>query len=349
MKAAYFYEPYKVLIEETRTPKVKDDEMLLKVRATAVCGTDLRIYKFGHFKIPEGEKRVLGHEIAGEIVEVGSNVRFFSPGMRVAIPPNIGCGTCPMCLKGLNQLCPDYEAFGISIDGGFQEYLLIPGAAIERGNVIPIPDNLSFEEAALTEPFSCAYNSYDALKTSPGDTVLIIGAGPIGACHVMINKMAGARKIIVADIVSERLEKIVQFGVDVTIDSSKESLIERVLAETEGLGADVVITANSVPELQRDSLEMAAPSGRINFFGGLPKEKEMVSLNTNLIHYKELKVLATTGSSISDFYQSLLIVASGKVELGKLATAKFGIDGIFEAFDYAMNGEGMKALIVNES
>ena len=349
MKAAYLVDKRKIEVSETAIPEIKENEMLLKIKATAICGTDLRIFKFGHFKIPDGEKRVLGHEIAGEIAETGSNVRYFTKGMRVVVAPNIGCGTCPMCIKGLNQLCPNYEAFGISLDGGFQEYMFIPAAAIERGNVIPVPDNLSYEEAALTEPFSCTYNSYAALETVPGDTVLIIGAGPIGACHVMINKMAGARKIMVADIVADRLEQVRQFGADVLIDSSKESLKERVLAETDGFGADVVITANSVPEMQSDALELAAPSGRINLFGGMPKGKEIVPLNTNLIHYKELKVLATTGSSVSDFYQSLLIVASGKVELGRLATARFMLDDIHDAFDYAMNGKGMKALIVSES
>ena len=347
MKAAYFYKTNCIVVEETTRPAINENEMLLKVRAAAVCGTDLRIYKFGHFKIPEGQKRVLGHEVAGEIVEVGGKVRAFVPGMRVAFAPNVGCGVCPMCIKGFNQLCPDFEAFGINRDVGFQEYMLIPAEAIERGNVIQIPDGLSYEEAALTEPFSCTYNSYKALRTAPGDTVLVIGAGPIGACHVMINKMAGARKVMAADINAERLGKIMQFGVDVAIDSSRESLKDRVLEETDGFGADVIITANSVPELQNEALHMAAPHGRINFFGGMPKGKEMVLLNTNLIHYKELHVLATTGSSISDFYQSLSIVASKKIELGKIATARFALDDIQKAFEYSMNGEGLKALIVN--
>jgi len=348
MKAAYFTEPLKISIEETKSPIIEENEILLKVKAAAVCGTDLRIYRFGHFKIPEGEKRVLGHEIAGEIIEVGSKVKGYSVGMRAVVAPNVGCGKCIMCIKGYNQLCPDYEAFGVSMDGGFQEKLLIPSSAVERGNVIPIPENLSYEEAVLTEPFSCTYSSYNALKTEPGDTVLIVGAGPIGACHVMINKMAGARKIMVADIAADRLEQIKEFGADVIIDSSKTSLKDFVMAETAGLGADVIITANSSPDIQRESLEMAAPLGRINFFGGMPKGKEMVSLNTNLIHYKELRVLATTGSSISDFYQSLSIVASGKLSLDKLVSERFALCDIQNAFDFALSGAGMKALIIND-
>lgn len=349
MKAVYYYAPGDIRTEEAKKPQVGANEMLLKVRATAICGTDLRIYKYGHFKIPEGEKRVLGHELAGEIAEVGANVKGYKVGMRVAVPPNVGCGNCPMCLKGFNQLCPDYDAFGISMDGGFQEYMLIPASAIERGNVIEIPDSLSYEEAALTEPFSCTYNAYKALKTEPGDTVLVIGAGPIGACHVMINKLAGACKIIVADISQKRLDEMDKFGADVKINSAQKDLKQEIMKETAGFGVDVVITANSVPELQALALELAAPRGRINFFGGMPKGKEMVSLNTNLIHYKELIALATTGSSLEDFYTSLQIASSGKIPLREIATGIFTLDEAKQAFEYASSGAGMKALIVNKN
>ncbi|MCX8130601.1 MAG: zinc-dependent dehydrogenase [Clostridia bacterium] len=347
MKAAYFYGVGDIRVEEVEIPKIDEEEILIKVRATAVCGTDLRIYKFGHFKIPEGTKRVLGHEIAGEIVEVGSKVKGYTIGMKVATPPNIGCGTCPACIAGFNQMCPDYEAFGISLDGGFQEYMKIPAFAIKAGNVVRIPAGLSFEEAAITEPLSCCYNSYKALKTVPGDTVLVIGAGPIGALHVMMNKLAGATKIIVADISQERLEEIKALGADVIINSGTNNLIEEVNKETNGAGANVIITACSVPDLQRQALEVASVHGRINFFGGLPKGKEEVTLNTNLIHYKELIALGTTGSSISDYYKSMQIVASGKVNAKALVSATFSVEDTVKAFEYAAAGKGMKAVVTN--
>ncbi|MCL2828916.1 MAG: zinc-dependent dehydrogenase [Oscillospiraceae bacterium] len=346
MKVARFYEPYKLVLEDIDVPAIGENEMLLKVKATAVCGTDLRIYKFGHFKIPQGTKRVLGHEISGEIVQVGSAVKGYHRGMRVVVVPNIGCGTCAMCMKGQNQLCPDYDAFGISLDGGFQEYMRITEEAILRGNILSIPENLTYEEAALVEPFSCVYSSYRLLHIGPGDTVLIIGAGPIGACHVMMSKLAGASKIIVADISDSRLAQVKDFGVDVLINSAVEDLQTRVLEETDGVGMDVVVTANSVPEIQALSLELAASRGRICFFGGIPKEKEIVPLKTNLIHYKELQVVATTGSSISDFRQALHIAASGKISLKEIATGRFQLEDIHEAFEYAAAGTGMKACIV---
>lgn len=347
MKAALYHRIGDLRIEEVELPRINEEEILIKVKACAVCGTDLRIYKFGHFKIPQGTKRVLGHEVSGEIVAVGSKVKGYKVGMGVAVPPNVGCGTCSMCIQGYNQLCPTYEAFGISLDGGFQEYMKIPAFAISTGNVVPIPDGVSFEEAALTEPLSCCYNTYNVLKTAPGDVVLIVGAGPIGALHAMMSRLAGAKKIIVADVSAERLEEIKQYGVDVIINSNGKDLVQEVINETKGYGADVVITACSVPEVQRQALHMAATRGRISFFGGLPKGKEEVLLNTNLIHYKELVVIATTGSSISDFYKSMQIVASKKIDVKSLISATFKTEETTQAFEFAASGKGMKALVLN--
>ena len=348
MKAAYYYGIGDIRVEETGIPQINEEEILIKVKACAVCGTDLRIYKFGHFKIPEGTKRVLGHEVAGEIAKVGSKVKGYTVGMRIATPPNIGCGTCPMCIQGFNHMCPDYEAFGISLDGGFQEYMKVPALAIKQGNAVPIPDGVSYEEAALTEPLSCCYNSYKALKTVPGDVVLIIGAGPIGALHVMINRLAGASKVIVADISSVRLQEIKNLGADVIINYSQVNLAEAVKKETDGFGPNVIITACSVPDLQRQALEMASVHGRINFFGGLPKGKEEVTLNTNLIHYKELCALGTTGSSISDYYKSLQIVSSGRIDVKSLISATFSVEDTAAAFEFSASGIGMKALVVSK-
>jgi threonine dehydrogenase-like Zn-dependent dehydrogenase len=348
IKAVYYYGPGDLRLEDIEKPKITKGEILVKVNVCAVCGTDLRINKFGHFKIPQGAKRVLGHEISGVIAEVGEGIEGYSAGDRVAIPPNVGCGNCKMCVSGFNQMCPDYEAFGISWDGGFQEFVRIPASAVVRGNVVKIPDNLSYVEAAICEPFSCTFNSWRMLKTSPGDTVLIIGAGPIGACHVMINRFAGAAKIIVADVSDVRLEEIARLGADMTINSAKDGLIEPIRKATNGRGCDVIITACSVPEVQAQALELAAVHGRINFFGGMPSGKENVTLNTNLIHYKELVVLGTTGSSLSDFHKAIEIAASGKLKLGSLATGKFTIERTKEAFEYAASGSGMKAVVAME-
>jgi len=345
MKAAYYEGIGRLSVEEVDLPSISDDDMLLKVKYAAICGTDIRIFKNGHFKIKDGEKRVLSHEVVGEVAKVGKNVSCFSPGMRVAVVPNIGCGYCYECIQGFNELCADYEAFGISLDGGFQEYMVIPGIAIQAGNILNIPQNLSYKEAVLAEPLSCCYNSYRSHNTSPGDTVLVIGAGPVGALHVLLNKFVGASKIISADLSERRLEKIRELGADLIIDTSKTDLLDRLMELTDGRGADVVIVACSVPALQTLSVKLAAPHGRVSFFGGLPEGRSNVEIDTNIMHYKELKLVGTTGSNILDFKKALDILASGRLEVEKIITNVFSIDQIEQAFAFAMSGEGLKTAI----
>ncbi len=270
MKAAVYYGVGDIRVEEIPVPEIGENELLVRVKACAVCGTDNRIYRHGHFKIPAGAKRILGHETCGEIAKAGAKVRRFAAGDRVAIAPNIGCGSCHMCIQGFNQLCPTYEAFGISIDGGFAQYLRIPAGAI--GNVVRIPAQVSYRQAVLIEPLSCVYNAYEAHKTVPGDTVLIIGAGPIGALHALLNKRAGGR-VIVADLSAVRLAAVSKYGVDCVIHSSEVDLKSEISRITSGRGADVVITACSVPEMQALALELAGCHGRVSLFGGLPQGK----------------------------------------------------------------------------
>jgi threonine dehydrogenase-like Zn-dependent dehydrogenase len=347
VKAAYYYEPGMIQVEEAEVPEIKDDEILMQIRAASICGTDMRIFKYGHFKIPQGERRVLGHEIAGEIVKVGSLIGGFYEGMRVAVPPNIGCGVCEYCRDGYNNMCPDYEAFGVSIDGGFQEYMRIPNIAIRGGNVFPIPDHLSYLEAALVEPLSCVYNALRSVNTTCHDTVMVIGAGPIGTMHMMLNKIAGAKKVIVVDIRSDRLETVMTFGADVVINSNEVDLKSAVMDETGGKGADVIITAVSLPEIQTQAVELLATHGRVNFFAGLGKGV-LVPVDTNRVHYKGLHLVGTTGSTHADYSKSLGLVSEGRIKLDKLITATYPLEDIEKAFDYAFSAEGLKTAIVFE-
>lgn len=347
MKAAYFYEPGLIRVEEVDIPKIKDNEMLMHVKSASICGTDMRILKNGHFKIPAGTRRVLCHEIAGEIVEVGKLVEGYHEGLRCTTTPNIGCGFCEYCRNGYNNMCPDYEAFGISIDGGFQEYMLIPNIAIKGGNIFPIPDNIGLEEAPLIEPLSCCENALRSVKTTHEDTLLVIGAGPIGVLHVLLNRIAGSKKIIVADIRQERLDSICKFGADAVINTSKEDLKDNVMKNTNNKGADVIIIAASSPELQSQSVELLANNGRVNFFGGLGKDQQVL-INTNMVHYKGLQLTGSTGSTNSDYYKALTLVAEERVDLKKLISKRFNIAQINQAFEYAASGEGLKTMIIND-
>lgn len=348
MKAAYLTKIKTIAVEDIPMHRLANGEMLMKMGATSICGTDIRIYNNGHFKLAENQKRVLGHELTGEIVDLAPGVKGFRKGMRVAMAPNIGCGVCDQCVQGMNNMCPTYDAFGISVDGGFQEYVVIPEAAIRNGNLVEIPDSLSYEEAALAEPLSCVYNSYNRLLTRPGDSVAVIGAGPVGAMHVALHRMSGGAKIIAADLSASRLELMPLFGADVVVDSSKEDLEEAVMRHTGGKGADVVIVAASVPALQQVALRVAGRNGRINYFGGLPSGKDKVELATNLIHYKQLCLYATTGSTYMDHRRSVSLIASGRIDVKPLISKRFAVAETAAAFTYAISGLGMKTFVVGD-
>lgn len=346
MKAAFYYEPGVIRVEEVEPPRrAHDNELIVRVRAASICGTDQKILRQGHFKIPAGARRILGHEIAGEIVQAGAGVQGFRVGQRVAVTPNVGCGMCELCRAGYNNMCPRYEAFGISLDGGFQEYMRVPGFALAGGNVFPIPDGVSYEEAALTEPFSCAYTALRALGTAHTDTVLVIGPGPMGALNVLVSKIAGARQVIVAGVTNDRLEKIRAFGADVTVNTAEVDLKAAVLELTGGRGVDVAITAVSVPEVASQAVELLAPLGRVNFFAGLGKQG-VVPTDLNRVHYRGLRLLGTTGSTNADYAASLALVAEGRAKLRPLVSRTFPLERVDEAFAYAASGEGWKAMIV---
>lgn len=345
MLAAVYYSPGDIRVEEVRRPTIGDEEALLRVRAASICGTDLRIYSSGHFKIPPGTSRILGHEFAGEVAEVGSMVKALTPGMRIAIAPNIGCGVCEQCIQGHNHLCPTYEAFGISLDGAFSEYMLIPKEAIHQGNIVPLPEGVSFEEAALNEPFSCCYNGSRACQIEPGDSVLIVGAGPIGIMHLILASLSGASRVIISEMIEERLSEALEFGADLAINPTKEDLPVAIGEATDGQGVDVIIVAAPSPAAQEQALDLAAPQGRINFFSGLPQGREIINFNSNRVHYKQLVVMGTTGSSNYQYRKSMEIIGSGKIDLSPLISARFPLSKVEEAFTLAASKKAMKVLI----
>ena len=344
MKGLVFVEPGRVELDELPMPSVDEDDLLLRLHAASICGTDLRIWRNGHFKIPAGTRRVLGHEIAGEIVRVGSRVEGFATGDRVTVTPNVGCGRCLMCRDGYNNMCKDYEAFGISFDGGFEEYMRVPGFAIDRGNVFRIPDSVSYPAAALCEPLSCCHWGQEPLRISPSDTVLVVGAGPIGLFHVMLSKIRGAREVIVANRRQSRLDVAASVGADVLLNVSDEDLESAVMRHTGGRGVDVIVTCASDPQIQSAAVRLLATHGRLNFFSGLGKAID-VPIDSNLVHYKGLIVTGTTGSTNAAYEQSLQLVADGRIDVEQMVTRSYPIDEAVEAMEFAASGQGMKTVI----
>lgn len=333
-------------IVDVPVPEIADDEMLIHVKAAAICGTDVRMILNGTANASAEHPLTLGHEFAGTIDRIGANVpSTYKVGQRVAIAPNFGCGVCDFCVSGNGHMCPDYQAFGINLDGAFAEYVRIPAEAIRQGNVTLIEDTVSYAAAAMNEPFSCVNNGFERNHVKPGDTALVIGSGAIGIMHAILNRMAGASKVVVNDLSDERLALVKSIDPEIITVNGQVDLAAFTREITNGKGFDVIVTAAPVPAIQQNSLNLAAVNGRICFFGGLPKDKENVAINTNLIHYKQLIISGTTRASLSQYRQTLKYIASGIVNVDTLVSARGDISKLLEFVDNARYARGLKNVI----
>ncbi len=343
MKAALLEEIENLVIRDVDKPPCPRDSLLIKVEAGAVCGTDVKVYHHGHkhIRFP----RITGHEVAGTIVEVGREVKDYQEGERVAVAPAVPCGSCHHCRQGEQSMCAYLTAIGYHYDGGFAEYMLIPPRAVSNGCVNKLSDNLSFEEAALAEPLACCINGQELSGVKLGDTVVIIGAGPVGCFHVQLAKSQGATRVILVDISEERLNMSRVASADIYIDNSRERALERVLEETEGRGAEVVIVACSSGRAQEESLQMVASRGNVNFFGGLPKDNPYIKFNSNLPHYREFSLVGTHGSSPGHNLLALKLIAEGRIKAKELITHHLPLDELPEGIGITEKGEGLKVII----
>ncbi len=349
MRAAVYHGPHDLRVEERPRPEIARDEALLRVLACGVCGTDHRIVSGGHRFFPPGVDRVPGHELVGEIVEAGDGVAASLPAGLVFVAPNVGCGHCRQCRSGNNNLCADFQALGITMDGGFADYVRIPAAAIAQGNVIPLGDGVDAETATLIEPLACVIRGQDPLDISPGDTVLIVGGGPIGILHAVLARSKGAGKIILADRWPVRLAMASRMGADIVVNAREEDVSAVVARETGGQGADIVIVAAPSPEAMTTGLEQAAFRGRIAWFAGLPKDRSALSIDANTIHYRELVVTGTTACSTSDCRTAADVVRGGRLDLAPFISRRITLADLPFDFVPPIDKAKIKTVMVTKS
>ncbi|MEY4311762.1 MAG: hypothetical protein RLZZ571_532 [Actinomycetota bacterium] len=344
MKAALYSGPKDLKIVEVETPKPKNGEILIRVHACATCGTDAKIYNHGHPRLQPPQ--IIGHEIAGEIVEIGSDVTGHKIGDRVQVIAAIPCGKCWACDAGKMQICINQLSMGYQFAGGFAEYMIIPNEVVRVNGVNPIPDNLSYDEASAAEPMACALNAQELINVGPGDVVLVMGAGPIGCMHVRLARALGAVHVTLADINSHRL-KLSADAVkpDAVIDMSKVDIEEAVKTSIPEPGPNVIITAAPAGVAQEQAVRMIRPGGRISFFGGLPKDKPMVNIDSNLVHYKELILAGANGSTPEHNRRALELMASGKVKVSDLLTHRVSLDEVEKAIDLVLGGDAIKVVV----
>ena len=345
MLAAVYHGPGDLRAEQVPEPNIEAGEILLRVTSASICGTDLRILQGAHRKYPPGTVRIPGHEVVGTIAEIGAAVKGLVRGQKVFVAPNMGCGHCRQCISGNNNLCADYDALGITLDGGFAEYMRVPARAVAQGNVVPIGEEIDSAVQALIEPFACVLRGQNAVGIKPGDVVLIMGAGPIGIMHAKLARLHGAGRVIVSEVIAGRLAQATNLRADRAVNPTQEDLARVVAEESRGEGADVVIVAAPAHAAQESALQLAAIGGRINFFGGLPKDRPTIEFDSNAVHYKELRITGTTACSTADCLQAAQIVGSGQIDLSPLITHRFPLSEAVAAFAAAQSHESLKVVL----
>ena len=344
MKVARFYAPGDIRLEEIAEPQVSAGEVKIRVRNCSTCGTDVKISRSGHPNMTPPQ--VMGHEIAGEIVDVGEGVEGWNAGDRVQVIAAIPDGTCADCLAGRPTVCAHQLSMGYQFPGGFAEYMIVPREVMHVDGLNRIPEGLGFAEASLAEPLACVLNGQELARVGAGDVVVIIGSGPIGCLHVRLARSRGASTIILVDLNTERLTKAADLvRPDLAISSESSDPVAAVLEATGGRGADVVITAAASGAAQEQGLRMLARRGRLSLFGGLPKDHPTITVDSNLVHYRELTIVGVNGSSPAHNREALRLIASGAVPVTDLITHRLRLDDVLDAIEIVARGDGIKITI----
>jgi L-iditol 2-dehydrogenase len=332
-------------VENIPDPALPVDGLLLEVKACGLCGSDLRTLRSGHRKVIF--PWTIGHEVCGEIVAAGPDYRGpWEVGELISVGPPVFCGTCDFCLEGRYELCENYRELAQTWPGGFAEKMAIPAEAIQLGAIASVAAHVDPAAAAIAEPISSCLNAQELGRVGLGDTVVIIGAGPIGCIHIALARIHGAERIIIADVNAGRLRFAEPFGPDATIDVSRNDLVSEVRRLTHGKGADVIVTATPAPVAQVQAVEMARKGGRILLFGGLPKDDSKPGVDMNIVHYNALHLIGATIFAPRHYRLAVKLVADGRIPIDKLITHRFALDDFVQGATMALEGNVLKAVFL---
>lgn len=343
MKAMVIHAPMQYEVTDLPVPEPQSGELRLKVEAVGLCGSDLRTIRSGHKHVTF--PWTLGHEICGTVEKIGPDFEGpWKSGDRLSVGPNTYDPSDPYCVEGRHELSEEIREIGQAWKGGFAEKMIIPRESVIMGNLLPAPEHLESIYAAIVEPGSSVIHAHEKAMTHMGDTVLIMGAGPIGCLHVAVARASGAEKVFLADLVEKRLELAGAFAPDALINMKEKDLAEEVKRLTNGAGPDVVITANPAPASQVTAVELAAKGGRVVLFGGLPHDESKPGVDMNLVHYKNLTLVGISKFAPRHFRRSLQMLASGRIPGDKLVTHVLPLADFDKGVKLAMNGEALKVV-----
>jgi threonine dehydrogenase-like Zn-dependent dehydrogenase len=334
MRAVRFERPHYLNVVVAPLRRLREGEVLVKVEECGICGTDVHIV--------EGVSRssppvVLGHEYAGVVEECGTAVHGLVPGDRVAIDPNISCGTCYYCRRGLVHLCANLRALGVDIDGGMAEYSLVPAAQAYK-----LPKDMPRDLAPFVEPVSCAVHGIDRANIHAGDTVVIIGGGTIGLVMMQLARNAGAARILVLEPIEHKRAMARTLGADAVVDSGMAGT-EKAVQEFVGVGADVVIDCTGKLETARSAIQYARRGGTVELFGVTPIG-QTIPLEPNLVYFKELTIV---GSYVNPntFDRAITLLSSCRVRFDGFSITRYPLEGIHDALQAQAEGKTMKCII----
>lgn len=336
MLAAVFHGKKDLRIEDVKAPLIsKPNEVLIEIKACGICGTDIKIF---NGEIPVNPPLILGHECSGEVVEIGEDVKYVRPKDKVVIDPNIPCLTCYYCRNGMENLCKNVASLGYTVDGAFARYVVVPEIALYK-----IPKDMSFIDATLTEPLACVLSGFNKCQVKPGDTVVVLGMGPIGLLFLQLFKNSNAGRVIVSEVIEERCTLANKFGADYVINPQKEDVIKRVKDLTSGRGADVVVEAIGHPAATKQAIQIARPGGRIILFGINPENAE-VSFQPRYVTINELQIV---GNYIDyyTFIPAINLLHARKIDAKMLISHTFPLKDILEAFKVSISGKAIKVVV----
>ncbi|MGC2423440.1 MAG: zinc-binding dehydrogenase [Nitrospirota bacterium] len=340
MKSAILISPKVMEINrKAPVPTPGPGEVVVQVKAALTCGTDIKAYLRGHPKIPMPSP--LGHEFSGDIYKIGEGVEGWSEGEPIMAVHSAPCGECQFCKMGRENLCT--TIMDEKVLGAYADFIKLP-ARVVKTNMFKKPESLPYPEAAMLEPLACVMHGYRMTEAEKPKNVLILGAGPIGLLHLMVQKMHGA-KVIVAGRRADRLESAKDLGADAVLEGDLQDIAWKVTEETDGLGADLVIEATGNRDLWENSPSLVRRGGTVLLFGGCPTGTR-ACFDAGRVHYDEIKLMGAFHFTPSDVKAAYELLLSGSLNVSKLISGRYNLDDLQIAFDELIGGRGIKFAII---
>ena len=344
MQAIVYYAPGDIRVEEIPKPECKPGELLVRIDACAVCGTDLKSKLSGNPRIKA--PLVMGHEFTGIVEAVAPGaVGDFQSGDRIVMATSVSCGQCFYCRHGWRNICENIAPMGFSYPGGMAEYVTIPALALEGGHAVPVPRDVDAKYASLAEPVSCAVNSVRQCNVQQGDTVLVMGAGPMGLLNALVARAAGAKTVLLSEPNSLRRKQAEQFDLDGILDPEADDVKKTVHDVTGGRGTDVVIVAAPAIPPQEQALTLVRRQGTVCLFASLPPDKRMITIDSRILHYGEIRLIGSSDSTPQHVHEAVAMISSRQIPVEKIVSHCLPLSEIDHAFELMTSGAALRVVL----